>query len=207
MKIKKIGIVLFVCLFLLTYYGEPVNAARFYYGGRLNGDVSGITWAISRNTFTLYGRTVNYYNPVLNAVSNWNGINPTSTSNVDVSISHTSNYSSATLRFIVGAYENTDWVGVINHYDSNNNFINPRTTSGNWSYAKIYYNATHTNQPNYTSTMLQTIAGHEIGHAFGLEDLSLSSDRYKLMWYKLDQYIANGITEHEINWIRIIYSN
>lgn len=126
---------------------------------------------------------------------------------MDVSISHTSNYSSATLKFIVDSYDDDRWAAVINHYDSNNNYFLPRSTPGDWSYARLYFNAYDTNQSTYTSSELKAIAGHEIGHAFGLEDLTLTSDRYKLMWWQVGPYLASGITTDEINWIRTIYSN
>lgn len=67
--------------------------------------------------------------------------------------------------------------------------------------------ACYTNKSTYTSTRIKGIAGHEIGHAFGLDDLRYSWDYYKLMWYKTGEYRTNGITTDEIDWIRIIYSN
>jgi len=192
---------------VFTSYVRPVDAGRYYYSGKLKGGVSGRTWAIAQNTYNLYGRTVNYYDAALNAIYNWNSINPTTTSNVDVSFSHTSNFSSATLKFVIDVQEDVFWDGAAAYFDSNNNPMNPYSDLGDWSSAVICFNAYYTNLPECTSSMLKALAGHEIGHTFGLDDVTLTSDRYKLMWYETGPYRASGITTDEINWIRIIYSN
>jgi hypothetical protein len=70
---------------------------------------------------------------LINAVSNWNGINPTFTNNVDVSLSHTSNFNSATLRFEIVEYVDSGWDGACALFDSNNNNFSPYSTPGDWS--------------------------------------------------------------------------
>lgn len=203
---RRVVISLFVCLFLFTCFTNQASAyKRFYYCGKLNGGVYARTWGISPNSYTLHNRTVNYYDRALYAVSSWNGINPTTTSKEDVSLSHTSNVSSATLRFYVGSYGNYDWDGCIEHYDSSGKYIYVYATPGNWDYCKMFINAYHTNQSVYTNSIINAIAGHEIGHAFGLDDLRDSRDQNTLMWYQSGGYRTEGITSDEVNGIRDIY--
>ncbi len=205
MNRKKVLISLFVCLFLFASFTNQAGAyQRFYYFGKLNGGVYARTWGITQKTYTLHGRTVNYYDRVLSAVSNWNGINPTSNSNVDVSLSYKSDYTSATLRFYVDAYGDNGWAASCDHYTSNGTYINPRSTSGNWDHAKLFLNAYYTNYSTYTSSMITAAAAHEIGHAFGFEDLYGSNDD-KLMWWNGDTRTVCGITSDEVTGIRTIY--
>lgn len=203
---RRVVISLFVCLFLFTCFTNQASAyKRFYYCGKLNGGVYARTWGISPNLYTLHNRTVNYYDRALYAASSWNGINPTTTSSDDVSLTYTSSVSSATLRFYVGDAGDSGWDGGAALYKNDGTQINPYSTPGNWDYGEMWFNAYYTNHSTYTNKMINAIAGHEIGHVFGLDDLRNSSDHNTLMWYKSDSYRTEGISSDEVNGIRDIY--
>lgn len=142
-----------------------------------------------------------YVNPTLEAVADWNwAVNPADNGvGTDVYLKRTYSQVGATVQFWGEYLPNQTWTGITQFYNSNGVAVN--YTQNNWNYSAIIFNTDNapTNQPS----KMKAIAGHELGHAFGLAHNS--NDTGVLMYPYWDVCTATCPTADDVAGIRSMY--
>ncbi len=134
-----------------------------------------------------------------NAVTSWND----GYSTTGVTISTTTNASSADITVSAGSYGDTDWVGYTWRYNSSGDAADE---------VDVYYEAyigLNTDLVSSSSSNWKIVVAHEIGHVFGLKDVSTSVSYKTIMLKEYDSLISSGIsapTTADYNGVKATFS-
>jgi hypothetical protein len=160
-------------------------------------------WSISHESIP----GVNPIAEVDEAMKRWNN-----TENTKVWMFKTSNRPSSIIDFIIHPFYDGNIMGVT-HFYRNSTLVNP--TNSNWSWCEIRINSSFdwkkVKDPNgkiYPHMVFSATAAHEIGHAFGLEDLYWPWEGNRLMYHSISFYQNYGVygpTTDEVKGVRSIY--
>lgn len=141
------------------------------------------------------------------AMTRWNN-----TENTKVWMFKTSNRPSSIIDFIFHPFYDNNIMGVT-HFYRYSTPVNP--TNNNWAWCEIRLNTgfdwkkvTDPNGNRYPHMVFSATAAHEIGHAFGLEDLFWTWEGKSLMYQNIafyQQYGVYGPTYDETKGVRSIY--
>lgn len=192
-KHSIIGYLFVLCLGLVgstaTSLGPLLGRAdALPYSYRLIGGVNGRYFWISPTTANHA-----YDNIIRAGVSSWNGL---ATSSSTVLFTELTSNAGTQADFYALDYGNTPWVGVTVMRDANGNGV--VTAAGqppyaDWTYSEVSLNDYLLRQPNLfpSTNKIQNVAGHEMGHALGLDHTSNPNDLpliCALMWPNLASY-------------------